>query len=79
MKHHINRWMKFKEKALSRNRQALSRGRQGPLTREHHTQVLLLALCNYLESSGQLESDNPNASILVESIHDYKEHLRGNS
>lgn len=79
MKHAVERWRKFKDKALSRKRQPLSRPRQGAVSQFHQTQVLLLAVVEFLEHD--VCSNYPSsakASLLVEAIHDWKEALRGN-
>lgn len=77
MKRHTSRWAKLKEKALSRKRQPLTQSPQGSWARLNNTEVLLLAVANWLEHEalpGEERSDK--AEILVEAIHDWKESLK---
>lgn len=75
MKQHIEKWRKFKEKALSRGQQPLSRSRR--LSQSRHNEILLLHMAEFLEHEVLPNySSSPKASLLVEEIHDWKERLR---
>lgn len=81
MKQAKARWLKFKEKALSRARQRpLSRAKQ--LSQNQHNTILLLHLVEFLEYEVLTQDSycsSPKASLLVEEIHDWKERTRNGS
>lgn len=73
-----SRWQKFREKALSRDRQVLSRTKPGGWSRMNNTEVLLLAICEYLEHEviPASSSSSPKSEMVVAAIHDWKENLK---
>lgn len=73
---HIERWQKFKERALSR-RKPLTRGKR--VSQGQHNEILLLHIVEFLEHEVlPTYGDSAKAVLLVQEIHDWKERLRGN-
>lgn len=76
MKHSQLRFAKLRERSSNAARTSLPKSRT-VWSRLNSTEVLVLALCEYLEHEVlPSRESSPKAEILVEAIHDWKEELR---